>query len=60
MAKIKNLVIDVCELIDAGLSFDQVMECTDYPAELVRQVFERYGYTDMPLPESYDFDDVPF
>lgn len=60
MSKIKDIIIDVTELMQAGLSFDQIVDCTDYPDELIRQVFQRYGFSNLEVPEYFEFEDVPY
>lgn len=60
MSMMKHVVEDVMELMEAGLNLDQIVECTDYPVELVRKIFEQYGFTDMEMPVTAEFEDVPF
>jgi hypothetical protein len=59
MAKIKNMIIDVLELYESGLDFDKIMDCTDYPADMVRQILQQVGEYNDPI-EEVQFDDVPF
>lgn len=59
MAKIKNMIIDVLELYESGLDFDMIMDCTDYPADMVRQILQQVGEYNDPI-EEVQFDDVPF
>ena len=59
MAKLKNMMIDVLELYESGLDFDMIMDCTDYPAELVRQILQQVGEYNDPI-EEVQFDDIPF
>lgn len=59
MAKIKNMIIDVLELYADGLDFDKIMDCTDYPADMVRQILQQVGEYNDPI-EEVQFDDVPF
>lgn len=59
MAKIKNMIIDVLELYESGLDFDKITDCTDYPADMVRQILQQVGEYNDPI-EEVQFDDVPF
>jgi hypothetical protein len=59
MAKIKNMIIDVLELYESGLDFDKIVDCTDYPADMVRQILQQVGEYNDPI-EEVQFDDVPF
>ena len=59
MGKIKNVLIEIRELVDEGLNYDQIMECGTYPAEWVRQIIvEKRG----PLEpfDDVEFEDVPY
>lgn len=59
MGKIKNVLIEIQELVEAGLSYDQIMACGEYPAEWVRQVIEESRGPQEPFG-SMEFDDVPY
>jgi hypothetical protein len=59
MAKIKDMIIDVLELYESGLDFDKIVDCTDYPADMVRQILQQVGEYNDPI-EEVQFDDVPF
>lgn len=61
MAKFKSMIIDILELYEDGLDFDKIMDCTDYPADMVRQILQQVGEYNDPITEtSGEFDDVPF
>ena len=53
------MIIDVLELYESGLDFDKIVDCTDYPADMVRQILQQVGEYNDPI-EEVQFDDVPF
>ena len=59
MAKLKNMMIDVLELYESGLDFDKIVDCTDYPADMVRQILQQVGEYNDPI-EEVQYDDVPY
>ena len=61
MGGLKNASQDIIELLESGLSLDQILDCTDYDKEFVVNVINFMGSdTDYPEVDSNDFQDVPF
>lgn len=59
MGKMKDVLIEIQELVRHGLTFDQIMSTGDYPAAWVRDVFEQSRGPQEPFSDE-EFEDVPY
>lgn len=59
MGKIKNVLIEIQELVEAGLGYDQIMACGEYPAQWVRDIIEQNRGPQEPFTPT-EFEDVPY